>query len=74
MIFNYSKLKGRIVEKLGSNKKLAELIGLSEHSLSLKINNQVEFRQSEIFKICEVLDIDSNAIKDYFFECNVQSN
>lgn len=67
MPYNYSKLLGRIVEKLGTQSCFAEKIGLSERSVSLKLNGKVGWKQSEIAKACEVLAIRDNEIPDYFF-------
>jgi len=56
--FDYSKLRGRIKEKYGPQTKLAAAMGISEVSLSSKLNNWVEFTQCEIQKACKLLDID----------------
>ena len=37
--YNYGKLKGRIIEKFGSQKAFAEKLGWSEGKLSKKLNN-----------------------------------
>ena len=71
---DYSKLKGRIVEKVGSVRKLSELINLSERSLSLKLNNKLSFKQTEIVNICNVLEINSDDIGSYFFTKEVPFN
>lgn len=67
--YDYSKLRGRIIEKLGSIKKYAELLELSDTSISNKLNNKVPFNQDEILKSIdpEVLDIDVLDIPVYFF-------
>lgn len=67
MPYNYAKLLGRIVEKVGTQSNFAEKIGLSERSVSLKLNGKVSWKQSEIAKACEVLDIASVDIPAYFF-------
>lgn len=72
MKFNYSKLKGKIVEVFGTQRNFATAIGLSERSVSLKLNNITEFSQDEIFKIVQALGIDWNQIHDYFFTQYVQ--
>lgn len=71
--FDYSKLSGRIVEKYGTQMNFAEAIGLSERSVSLKLNSKIGWKQSEISKICKVLDIRTDEIPDYFFADIVQS-
>lgn len=73
MEYDYSKLLGRIVECVGTQKELAQKIGLSEHSVSMKLNNQRGWKQKEIRKIAEVLQIPSSEIAAYFFAERVQS-
>ena len=67
MPYNYSKLLGRITEKIGTQGKFAEAIGLSERSVSLKLNGKVGWKQNEIATVCEVLEIEPNDIPAYFF-------
>ena len=67
MPYDYSKLLGRIVEKVGTQSTFAEKMGLSERSISLKLNGKVGWKQNEISKACEVLDISDNDIPAYFF-------
>ena len=72
MAYNYSKLLGRIVEKFGTQARFAEAMGLSERSLSLKMNCKVPFKQPEISKACGLLEIDATDIHSYFFTVLVQ--
>lgn len=65
--YDYKKLRARIVEVLGSNKKLAEAIGITETALSLKLNNYNNFTMANISKICKVLKISLKDIGTYFF-------
>jgi len=74
MVFDYSKLSGRIVEKFGTQYNFAIAIGLSERSLSLKLNNRVDWRSKEITKACQELDISSDELGEYFFKEKVQEN
>lgn len=67
MPYNYSRLLGRIVEKVGTQYKFAEAIGLSERTISLKLNGKIGWKQAEIAKACEILDIDKSEICKYFF-------
>lgn len=70
----YSKLIGRIAEKVGTQSEFAERIGLSERSVSLKLNGKVGWKQEEIVKACAVLEIPAHSLHDYFFANVVQSN
>lgn len=74
MAYNYQKLLGRIVEFFGTQYEFAKAMGMSEHSLSVKLNNKTNFKQVEIAKACELLDILPSKISDYFFTLEVQNN
>lgn len=67
MPYNYNKLLGRIVEKVGTQSKFADKMGLSERTISLKLNGKVGWKQSEIAKACSVLEICEIDIPSYFF-------
>lgn len=72
MAFDYSKLKGRIIEKFSSQYRFAEKIGMSERTLSLKLNGSVSWKQTEICKAVSVLELTKDDINDYFFTERVQ--
>ncbi|WP_152657612.1 DUF739 family protein [Oceanobacillus sp. CFH 90083] len=74
MNFNYSNLSSKIVEKYGNQYSFAKAIGLSERSMSLKLNGKVGWKQAEIAKSIELLEIDSSEIPRYFFNTEVQKN
>ena len=67
MPYNYAKLLGRIVEKVGTQCNFADRMGMSERSISLKLNGKVGWKQSEIAKACEILAIEDHEIPIYFF-------
>lgn len=67
MPYNYSRLLGRIVEKVGTQSNFAERIGLSERSVSLKLNGRRGWKQSEIAEACKILEIRADDIPIYFF-------
>ena len=62
MAFDYSKLRGRIVEKYGNQAKFAAALGVSENTFSLKMNNKVRFTTD---------DIEADDIGGYFFTLKV---
>ncbi|HEM5157727.1 TPA: DUF739 family protein [Streptococcus suis] len=74
MAKDFSKLSGRIVEKFRTQYNFATAIGLSERSLSLKLNNKVGWKDDEMEKAIELLDLDVAEIPLYFFTYNVQEN
>ena len=45
MPYNYKKLLGRIVEVCGTQASFADRMGLSERSVSLKLNGQRPWKQ-----------------------------
>lgn len=67
MPYNYSKLLGRIVERVGTQAAFAEKMERSERSISLKLNGKRSWTQPEIVKACEILGIQKNEIDKYFF-------
>lgn len=73
MAFNYAKLNGRIVEICGTQSEFAKLMGLSERTISLKLNNKIMFKQNEIEKALKILNISTTDIHIYFFTPKVQS-
>lgn len=73
MAFEYSKPNGRIIEKCGTQSKFAKMMGLSERTISLKINNKIMFKQDEIAKAARILDISIDDIQHYFFTPKVQN-
>ena len=74
MKFDYRKLKGRIKEMYGTQNEFAEAVGLSFVSISKKLNNLRQFKQSDIDKITEVLNIPKEEIPIYFFTLEVLEN
>lgn len=66
-MYDYRKLEGRIVEKYGTRKALAEKIGMPEATFSGKLNGRFEFRPTEITKILEALEIPKEKVGEYFF-------
>lgn len=67
MAFNYAKLAGRITEVFGTQLRFSEAMGLSERTISLKLNSKVEWKQGEISKACSLLGISVSEIPAYFF-------
>lgn len=72
MAYDYKKLLGKIVEKYGTQYLFAEALGISEHSLSMKLNNKLNFKQKEISSCCELLNIPEIQVSEYFFKQQVQ--
>jgi len=65
--FDYSKLKGRIVEKCGTQKAFAEQLEITEGTLTSKLLGYTYFTQDEILRSIRILDIDPGKASLYFF-------
>lgn len=74
MAYDYSKLNGRIVEKCGTQAVFADRMGLSERTVSLKLNDKVAWKQPEMQKAAVILEFPETEIQTYFFTMKVQNN
>ncbi len=72
MAFDYSKLRGRIVEKFGSQMSFAKAMDISERTLSLKMSGKRTWKQPEICLAIKLLGLSNNDIQEYFFNLKVQ--
>lgn len=72
MAFNYSKLRGRIREKFGSEGRFANAMKMSKQTLSAKLNNRIQFTADEIRLAVSLLEISTDEIPAYFFVEEVQ--
>lgn len=64
---SYAKLKGRIREVFGTNKKFADAINIDASSVSAKLNNKTPWKREEIERACRVLEIPIEQVHEYFF-------
>ncbi len=67
MKFNHSKLLGKMRECGFTQEQLAKAIGISKTTFSAKVNNQFYFTSKEMYAICEVLNVPTDEIGEYFF-------
>lgn len=72
--YDYSKLFGKITEKLGSRRQLAEKLGMNESTLSYKFNGTSDFTREEMKKTCKILNEPLSSIMEYFFTERVREN
>jgi len=72
--FDFSKLRGRIVERFGNNANFCDVVGMSVQRLSARLNNRAQFQPVEIKLFCkpEYLDIADSEIPAYFFAPKVR--
>lgn len=66
-MFEYRKLRGRIIEKYGTQGKFAEAIGISENALSKKMTCATGLSQDDIILWSELLDIQKSDFGDFFY-------
>lgn len=64
---NTIAVKKRISEKGLKLQYIAEMLGISRYSLSLKLENKNEFKTSEVTALCNVLEIKSLKEKEALF-------
>ena len=73
MAFDYSKLRGRVVEIFNTQSRFADAMGWSERTLSLKMNGFRPWKQPDICKAIRLLRLTADDIPVYFFESKVQN-
>jgi transcriptional regulator with XRE-family HTH domain len=66
-VYDYSKLLGRLREKKITQSELAEKLGISETSLNHKLKSKTQFKQNEMLRVLEIVNIDIGSISSYFF-------
>lgn len=72
--YDYSRLRGRIKEKLGTEGEFAKRIGRTQNYVSKVFRNGTYLGQEDIAAGAEVLDIPINEIGIYFFSQEVHKN
>ncbi len=73
MAYDYTRLSKKIVRVYGTQAKFADALGLSERSVSLKLNSKVGWKQDEIISVCGLLEIPLADVPAYFFTAEVQN-
>lgn len=68
MAFNYQKLLGRITEKMGSQAEFARHMGLSERTISLKLNGKVPFKRMRSLKQAACLKLIIRTLLNIFLQ------
>lgn len=74
IVFDFSKLRGRIKEIYGTQTAFAVAMLMNEATLSNKLNNNVEFSPKEIIRACLLLSVELKDVNLYFFTLKVQKN
>lgn len=71
---SYSKLRGRIREKFGTQASFAPEMSMSEATLSSKLTGRTEWTRDEIERACRLLAIPLEEAHLYFFYASVCEN
>lgn len=71
-MFNYNKLKGRIIELGYTISDIAKLLEVSKTSIYERLNGNIPFKDYEIYRICNFLGIKDTEIEQYFFNLKVR--
>lgn len=67
MEYDYSKLRGRIIEKFGTIGNFQKHLNISNVVLSKKMNNRVRLSHDDITQWADLLEIPVDQIGVYFF-------
>ena len=66
MAKDFSKLKGRIVERFGTQVAFCDAINRSADWLSRRLNNQTDFVSDDMVLVMDALEIDPQDLHLYF--------
>lgn len=67
MQYVYNKLRGRIVEKFGTQKAFAAALGVSQNCITKKLHCVWEFSQSDVERWANLLEIDRQEYGEFFY-------
>lgn len=67
-MYQYRKIKARILEKYETRDRFAAALDISKVALSRKLNNKAQFRQSDIVTWARLLEIPVEKYGEYFFQ------
>lgn len=71
---SYAKLRGKIKEVFGTQGAFAVAVGMSQVSVSHRLNGKLEWKASEIANACQALGIPISESTDYFFTKEVKKS
>lgn len=66
-IKKFGRLREKIQQLFGTQKAFAEEMGWNVATLNLKLNGKVDWSRTDILRVCNVLDIAMDEVKEYFF-------
>ena len=65
--YHYRKLRGKIVEIYGSQAAFSKAIGLTQNTLSMKLNGKVDLSKRDMLLWGDLLEIPLEEYPNYFF-------
>lgn len=66
-MYRYNKLRGKIIEKYGTQEKFAREVGISKNALSKKMQCKTGISQTDISLWSKLLGISIEEYGEYFF-------
>ncbi len=66
-VYDYSKLLGKMREKHITQEQMANLVGIAESTMSIKLKSKSQFSQDEMVMILNILNVPLEHIALYFF-------
>lgn len=67
VVFDYSKLDGKITEVFKTRSNFADAMGISKGALSNKLNGVSRLSAEDMFQAMKLLEISGDEIMPYFF-------
>ena len=67
VIYDYSKLRGRLIEKYGTVARFSQFLDVSKSTVSLKLNNKVDISRDDIIKWSKILEISPSDYGAFYF-------
>lgn len=67
MSYSNLALKGRIVQKFGTQQRFAKHLGKTEQTITAKLNGRAQFSQNDIIEWSNALGIEAAEVGEYFF-------
>lgn len=72
--YNYSYLRGLIIENFGTIEKYAKYLNLSNPSIHARLNGEIYFKQNEIEKSIKGFELSEEDIPTVFFSRKTKEN
>ena len=72
IVFDFSRLLGKIIERYGTRQSFADAIGITPTTIGSKLDGDRTWTQDEIIAACDLLGIEYTDIPSYFFVRRVE--